>query len=75
MSHVLQPSYTYMFRDEALPSLNASVSIFSVGLSVSILKNIYQIKMLQIMIYSLSEMWNKELSNDLNPLSYAGPVL
>ena len=31
--------------------------------------------MLQIMIYSLSEMWSKELSNDLNPLSYAGPIL
>ena len=64
-----------MFRDEALPSLNASVSIFNVGLSVSILKRIYQIKMLQIMLYSLSETWNKELSNDLNPLSYAGPIL
>ena len=44
MSHVLQTNYTHMFSDEALPSLNASVSIFSVGLSVSILKNIYQIK-------------------------------
>ena len=44
MSHVLQTSYTYMFSDAALPSLNASVSIFCVGLSVSILKNIYQIK-------------------------------
>ena len=64
-----------MFRDEVLPSLNASVSIFNVGLSVSILKHIYQIKMLQIMLYSLSETWNKELSNDLNPLSYAGPIL
>ena len=43
MGHVLQTNYTHMFSDEALPSLNASVSIFSVGLSVSILKNIYQI--------------------------------
>ena len=39
VSHVLQTSYySYMLRDVALPSLNASVSIFFMGLSVSILK-------------------------------------
>ena len=47
---------THMFSDEALPSLNASVSIFCVGLSVSMLKRNLTLQLLPeeyLRLYSL----------------------
>ena len=45
-----------MFSDEAVPSLNASVSIFCVGLSVSMLKRNLTLQLLPeeyLRLYSL----------------------